>query len=718
MSNDISFDDDDEIFVEQWQRQITDEDTDYERRRGSVHRGAAYLQDVTYPPHGTSGGQEGGAMRPEEEIEVLGEDYSHGLDVLGAAKVSVIKPKTTNLTTTVKTQSGAKVAVPVRAGFVQKQTPGGRTHTSLVVNKPKQGDDKSSIKNAKDAGNRAISAATKMKDHLKKVTVIRGDEAFFGAATSTAKKVAPKGVPKTVVVKMGQMLDKLADKGKKTVAAASKHEQLVKTAQSKLSAGTKSVAQKMDPSKSTKIKGDDYEDFDIIASETDLALEILGAALPDPTNPGYLLDGSPDPAYGGVAPGYTGSLDSSDPYATSGADQTATALPGPPDYGLGPAPKGAPPLVANQDYIPDPGFDSDFNVYSSTGEPGTVPLPEGAVIYDGSQAIPTKGAGSYTYFHKTIPGGAKPDGNAGSGFYWNKDHWNCWWASAYHDNVAIDTRKQSVTPEEAASLPFMAQASEKHHWGPLIGNPQGGWTAGMRYDQGGNQWFWYYDKAPSWATAADKMKRDNQALLDYQAMFTAAQTDYTTQQMQDQIDAQNARDLAKQQAAEDAQMARQMQQEQAQAAHQAELQAVQDQQTASQQQMADEQAYRQAQIDWEGQARQSDQATQTMQAQALMQAQIDQQAMESQARIEQQAAETQARIAAMQAQATGQMPSADDGGGEYASDEGGEYADDGGDHSMDSFEDAKYSLDNEDVLGHVRGLDKHRLKRAARNRGD
>jgi hypothetical protein len=94
--------------------------------------------------------------------------------------------------------------------------------------------------------------------------------------------------------------------------------------------------------------------------------------------------------------------------------------------------------------------------------------------------------------------------------------------------------------------------------------------------------------------------------------------------------------------------------------------------------------------------------------------------MQAQADIEAKAAETQARIEAMQAQMGLPVDSgySEDGGG-YPVDDGGGFdaeasADDG---SMDSFEDAKYAMDNEDVMGHLRGSAKHQMKRELRRNG-
>jgi hypothetical protein len=73
-----------DIQYSRFQHQITDRPSDPIRSHGSAHRGAAYLQQESYPPHGASAGMEGGWERPTEVIEVFGEAYGSGLDALGS----------------------------------------------------------------------------------------------------------------------------------------------------------------------------------------------------------------------------------------------------------------------------------------------------------------------------------------------------------------------------------------------------------------------------------------------------------------------------------------------------------------------------------------------------------------------------------------------------------------------------------------------------------
>jgi hypothetical protein len=77
--------------------------------------------------------------------------------------------------------------------------------------------------------------------------------------------------------------------------------------------------------------------------------------MPDPNNPGWLTDGTPDPAYG-----------------ASGATST---LPGPPDYGMGPAPTVAPALVSGSDFSPDPGCTNDYAIYRRLALPALFRFP-------------------------------------------------------------------------------------------------------------------------------------------------------------------------------------------------------------------------------------------------------------------------------------------------------------------------------------------------------
>lgn len=69
----LGLDELDDIMIDSFEREITDEELDHERSRASVHRGAAYLQDAgLYPPFGASSGQEGGEIIPEDNVQIFG----------------------------------------------------------------------------------------------------------------------------------------------------------------------------------------------------------------------------------------------------------------------------------------------------------------------------------------------------------------------------------------------------------------------------------------------------------------------------------------------------------------------------------------------------------------------------------------------------------------------------------------------------------------------
>jgi hypothetical protein len=184
-------DDVQDIIIDSYDHQVADAAPSFERGPAARHGGAAYL-DPTYPRGGSVAGRQGGLIQPEEKIIVghnnrdvfFGGCYSHGLDVLGAgvgtAKLSVL-PRSPGKPT-------------VRAGFVQKTTPRGRKFMSLQVLNPKHHDHTASIKNARDAGKRAIAVADKVDNQVKKTalavhkTAVHGD--LIGASRAVARGVA------------------------------------------------------------------------------------------------------------------------------------------------------------------------------------------------------------------------------------------------------------------------------------------------------------------------------------------------------------------------------------------------------------------------------------------------------------------------------------------------------------------------------------------------
>lgn len=511
--------------------------------------------------------------------------YLKGADILGAmARSTPHLPETKPRAT---------------AGVVVKRSPAtGRTFTSLHLLPTKKTDHAASIKNARDVGNRAIKVGNTIKASLK--TAVHG----LGAA-------AAKPGARASTLQIQKAADAAIKAGNDVLKRANTQDTLVKTLVAKKDTGVRAVQAKLNPKGGgQKIKGEllghlhealsadlvnqAYDNFtvghhhDVVGADW---MEIVGndwmeivgddpPPIPDPLNPGYMTDGSPDPSYSGGAVPYSPPTGASP--ATGTAYGGSSTLPGPPDYGAGPPPTGAPPLQANVDYIPDPGYATDVTVYRGD-------LPLGAVVYDGSQAIPDKGLGSFTKMIPPgrLPGGAGPDFGDGSGFFVDgSGHWHYWGASFYNDGISVDLRTKDPNDQERASLPTLAQSSINHNWGPLVGNPQGGWTKGLRYNIDKDQWFWFYDKAPTWATAADTQARATKAALDYKAMVTAGAADYAQAVAQDKLDAANAATAAKQQAASDASMAHQQAQDLATAQNQAQIQA---QQAQAQQAQLDQQ---------------------------------------------------------------------------------------------------------------------------------
>lgn len=514
-----------DIVLEQFEHEITDADPDLVRAHGSMHRGTAYY-DSEYPPHGSSKGEEGGLIQPGDTIEVFGENmkdikvlgcgYSRGLDVLGGAG-RTIKP---------------------RAGFVMKTSPAGKKYTALVVNKPQHGNHQASIKNARDAGKRAIAVGDKVLRSLSSVkTKVHG--------AVSPHKAAHHALTAAQLKKLGERAKKA---GQEAVSRADKHANLINTLDAHAKSAQQSSAARMG-FKGTAIHGLEY-DYDTAVLGT--MCDMLGQ----------------------------------DVATDASTESVADALSPQPTYGLGPAPTTAPALQAGADYAPDPGPSGDRTVYSSDGSVPGAPLPVGYVYYDGSRGYPRDHFGSYNRYYGPGAGSA----NGGSGFYLS-DTGDGWvgrvkpneTGADYEDgrNVPVDTLIQNTLN------PYHDRFGHILDFGPLVAAP-GDWSDGLRFDMATKQWFWYRDKAPAWATASDDQARLNQAILDYKAQVAAAAADAAAAAAQDKLDADQAAALAKQQALEDAATARRQDQEQTEAQHQAALQDVADQQASQAQAREDE----------------------------------------------------------------------------------------------------------------------------------
>jgi len=685
-----------DIVVDSYEKQVTDARPEWTRGPAARHGGASYL-DPGYPRGGSVAGRQGGLIQPEEKIIVGNKDvlfggcYEHGLDVLGAGVNLAAKPllKTGGAANAAASAGLQRLTTP-RAGFVQQSTPKGRKFMSLKVMNPKHHDHTTSIRNARDAGKRAISVADKVDKQVKKTaiaihkTAVKGD--LIGASKAVARGVAHHLLTSAQLVKATKAA---RDLGQKAIKAADKHEKGIATLNAKNKTGAAAARTRLkmgSGGKATVIHG--YDDEEVADSILGASLDVVfGTCTPDPNDPGWCTDGTVDPNYtgAGLPPGL--------PQDPNTIPTDGSAMPGPPDYGLGPAPTAqSVEPQAGIDYVADPfpGADGDVNQYSSDPSvPGT-PLPIGAVIYDGSNPPAYLGLGSYTTFYGQLPGGAPAEGGAGpamppggsyasggSGYQWHDDGWYSFRKNDYAGPAGSgDQRLKNADDSSANTGPARASNSLRYNWGPMIGNPNGA-LRGLRYDVAGNQWFWYYDQAPKWAKAPIQQALINQAILDYQAQLAAAAADYAAAAAADRLAAEQAKQLMQQQALEDSEMQ-----------HQMELQQTQATQDASVQSMADDAAARQ-------QAQQDESYARQAQAEAQAQAMLEQSQALTQAKIEQQELETLARLAAQEqaAQAVSdvQMPAADEGDSAYVP------ADEMVDEPLyDGYSDAKEQLDSEE----------------------
>jgi len=401
-------------------------------------------------------------------------------------------------------------------------------------------------------------------------------------------------------------IKKIAQDALKTSKAlstnADKHQSTVSNYTTRQRSGLDATRRAYGPRGQKGVRVTGIEDFDILGVLSDY--DIVGAPTdPDPTNPGYLIDGSPDPNYDPS----TGSSSYTDPSSVPDSGTGDSGVPGPPDYGV-PVPDQTAGQLQLGEYAPDPmgpGGVGDQNVYAFPGS-GADGLPEGAILYDKTTMKPWgwQAVGSFTRFN---PSGDTSNGHGNSGFQWGggdasiMDGWYWWWHGAtsgteYKHDTGPQPTGANYPPYSQAlagtpDAPARAQASIQCGWGPLIGNPADPDFHSIRYDMQGDRWFFFYDSAPAWAKAPGDMVRYNQALLDYNTQLTAAKANYADEVAQDALAQKQAADAARTNAAEDAA-----------AQHQADIAAIQQQ---TQQTQMDQQ-FQQQQQQYEAQQGQYD----------------------------------------------------------------------------------------------------------------
>lgn len=597
--------------------EFSDDDADPTRRRASVHRGSAYLQHETYPPFGTTEGQEGGIeMGPVEEVvfgaaeyaegwkdakdptgeklpeasehyeagwedgvkdivrethelrshneKKLGSDYCHGLDILGAGVP-------------------AKKPVTPRKGYVLKTTPAGRKVTSLVVQSTKKHGD--SIKNAKDAGKRAQDMAKKLNTLATKMAsttkaaipknvhpAVAHATAIHGipAAISHAKKpIAKKLHQHLTPAKLKKIAARAAKVGGGTIKQADKHGAVVTAANNTLKKGTAAVSEKLKVGGKTSVHGDDMlgeelamqslvhgAEFDALTSDPFSEMdEMFGYTGPTDQDPSAVPTSSVAPTY---APD-----DGSDPYAV---DTSA----------LGAPPTQAPPMVEGVDFVKGSSPNSDSTSYST--------LPLGAVIYDGSHPPLKWSLVSFNKYKNNEETFYSFPGVQGWGV-----------ASGGWDGPANEAGIKGIS--QGSSARDVNAASIAKGWGPLVGATDQPDFKGLRYNSGDDTWFWFWNDAPDYAKQPIMSLRLQKAITDYQAATAAAEAEAAAQAEQDALDQQQAEQAAIDQAAQDAADQKQAELDAAAQAKQDERDAAEQARQDARQDKADERAAAQQEKD-------------------------------------------------------------------------------------------------------------------------
>jgi len=509
-----------------------------------------------------------------------------------------------------------------------------------------------------------------------KQTAAKAVKAALGALRTASAKPTPAAAKITHVGAVAAASGKLTPKQKLAVsrhqAAVAKSQQMKRVAEAagkKARATVVDLAKKMKAQKTTadRIRGKKGKTtVRGLIDNTALGYEIVGAlndyydrvgAAPDPSNPGFLDDGSADPAYAPADGLAASSTDAAMADLTSPAASDPVSLP--------------PPPPMNQ-------FIADM---------ATV----GGIPYDGSKGTPDGYCGSYGLFtretdNRCVPDTAGIDGTEHYGYIFGKFHDSetpgglpfgddfpsQQWVYVHGRHILGRTDKyfdQGMSMAEAARKSPGKTNPNGKTCGPLIGNPQMPDFVGMRVD-GNGQAFWLPQEAPDWLTFPIKQA----AALTAQAEAKAAA---------DAAAAEAARVAAENAAAAEAQ------------AQQEAANALAESQEASAAKVAQSQQETQAQQLMVEQAK----AEQTSQAAQLMQEQQAQQLMVEQARAQmqqeqqannlllQQAQRRQEYLAQhpeleYQQQGGGQGPDDEsqyqgEGGGQYQEEgQGGDYAND------------------------------------------
>lgn len=304
----------------------------------------------------------------------------------------------------------------------------------------------------------------------------------------------------------------------------------------------------------------------------------LGAS-PDPSNPGFLDDGTPDPTYGEAAM----------PEADAGLDLTESPMDSPVEL---------PPAPPMDTYIDDCDTVGGVGYDGSRGTPDGFALSYGLAtratdIKDVFDSPGIDGTRHYGYvfgrYWNQGPEKGIPFGDRLESGRWNHVHGRFIVADFASGALDPTPGKNVVDPVEAHSM--RRTNPNGVAYGPIIGNPEMPTFKGMRGDAKGRL-FWFPQEAPEWLTFPLKQAAALTAQAEQKAAAAAAKVEEAAR-------VKEAADMAAEQARQDAANAL----AESQAASEARVVTTQTAATAAQQEtQAQQELVEQAKADREAQA--------------------------------------------------------------------------------------------------------------------
>lgn len=497
--------------------------------------------DIATAVFGGGTEQQGAPQAPTTvQGDVMANPYAYGAQVLGAAR-----------------GRSTRMGVSIATSKTGKQF--------TIITPSRRGSVRTVVMNAQDIGKNAVMLANRIKNALRKTTIV-----------GAGKKVTVHAVRKHQAnrVQLLAIANDLAASGQKLLAASSKLDQKAAATDLRQKAGMMRVQAKM--FSTAAMRG-----ANVLVNKS--ASRASRAATRRSQVLGELVDYLDTQIIGddGSSDGTDGSTDAAPSTASMAASTVADSsssdssggggsVPGPNDnnYGVGPAPtvqtvldgsNPFSPTYGNQYGAPDPGWTTDDHVYNSKTD-GAQAFA-GVIYYEGDYGteMPRDKVGSFNRYYGPDAGGK----NGGSGYYWagGSDGWVQRYVPPGADTYT-DSRRQIPADDLLSHVnlitwdvpnPYTPGVNHQSiNVGPLVGAP-GDWTEGLRFDMGTRSWFWFWNKAPK--TAAKVAQAGlllDQAMADYNTALTAAKTNYAAQQAQDLLDAQQAREVARQTAKDQA----------------------------------------------------------------------------------------------------------------------------------------------------------------------